>query len=481
MRLQGDRVCLMLTLTLLVGCGGVARNPSEPAFPARGTGQVPGQPGTPGEGGFVSPDQDPNLAGATSAQDFQDRAHVATLGGNLVTGVNGYSKMLELEQDNPEAALGLAVTTLWRDLDKWAAFTPDELSLTYFNTPLAIAPTLVPQPMGADDTYFWRLLSLGVDSQPVMDPAKVLADFLKEAGVDSGAPAAAAGLPVSPSQPISGAKAIPNGRASGRGPQKDPSAGKGDGGGNGGTTGDNGVTGNSDSMGAGYRSGTAVGTEPETRGGQQVNPIVSGKAGTTTAGKGGTGSPSGAAAGGGQRTTGGTGPTSPTGGGNPDPQVTLSQTTYVNFETDKPGVELVPKTRQFLQHAGGMLFTWEGRTTRLNALRASLEQLLTGLDRCKEKVSDDFELEIPVRLGDAANPQVYQIAFSAEDYEVIHQTLALYKWMLDYRSQYTTAGRWNFLVPLADTDADGVLTAAEYYPPAPFGTLTDSSKDTLKQ
>lgn len=473
---------LMLGCLLLAACGGVARNPSEPQFPQKGSSQQGGQPGqgTAGQGGNLTPEQDPNLSGATTPEDFRDRAQVALLQGNLVTGVNGYTKMVELKPDDPQAALGLAVATLWRDADEFGPFTGTQLPLTFYNTPLSLVPTLVPQPLAQEDGYLWRLLALSIDSQPGLDPQQLLADFLTEAGVKTGAapggrpqpaeldPEVAERLQSGTLRPGGDRKeGADEGRQAER--EKEKEARKG------------GEGESADTEGDRSRGGQSAG-DPG-RSGQQ---LVSGVAGTDEGGTESKGADTGLGGARDARNPGGEQRGGvPTAGGQPagtqNPAAVLSQTTYVDFDRDRVGQELLPKLKTWLAQRSALSFTWEGRSAKLNQLRTSIDGLLTAMDRSKDKVKDEFHLELPVRLGTTASPQVHKIAFEKADYEMVHQQLKLMKWLLDYRSQYTTAGQWNFLVPAKDADADGALSPAEYYPAAPFGTLTQSSKDTLRQ
>ncbi|HYE77872.1 MAG TPA: hypothetical protein VEI97_07800, partial [bacterium] len=480
LRLIPAALCCVL---VVAGCGGVPRNPTEPTFPNRGTPQT-GQPGGDTGGGPVSPDQDPGLAGATSPQDFRMRAHAALLQGNLITGANGYTKYVELENTNPEAAFGLAVTTLLRDLDLFAGFTANELPLTFFNTPLAVSPTLVPQPLAAEDSYFWRLLALGVDSQPPLNPAKEVADFLAEAGgTPPPAPQPAQAQPGTPAQPVPGPRLSPGAiRPGGERPKEgspsSPSRGK-----SGGGDAKGGSASASVAAPRGGQAATGI-TLPGTnraipalpaqrslepvaeRSGQQEAVVAAGdeKGEDTTAGR--------------EQRTGGTQPgaqsvpgSTPPGN---DPAQILANAEYQKLSSDLFASELVPAAQRYLGQRAGLWFSWRGRNERVNRLRATLDTLITAMDRSGEEVEDGFQVTLPLQLG--AQKKAYEVTFQQEDYALLLQHLKLYKWLIDYRGMYTTAGNWNFLVPLKDTDSDGVLSPAEYYPAAPFGTLTEAAK-----
>lgn len=475
---RASRLSLFIVGSLLLAsCGGVARNPSEPNFPGRGTPQQPGggtaaqgQSGAPGQP--PSADQDPNLQGATSPEDFRDRAHVALIGGNLVTGTNGYTKLVELKPDDPEAAFGLAVTTLWRDAEHFAPFTASQLPLTFFNTPLMLVPTLFPQPLAQEDGYLWRLLALSADSQPGLDPQKVLQDFLAEAGIQApkgdGLRPQPAQIDPDVLQRLKQGNLSPSGGRSGA-PGKDEKTG--------GEAGDANQSRGGRSRGGddGARTGNRSAGEPESRSGQQALEEKRGLGDPTKAGDDALADTS-------PRGRSGSNPTATggTGAASGSPAAILSQTKYVNFDRDRVGLDLLPKMRTYLTQRAALSFTWEGRGTRLSQLRASVDALLTALERSKGNVKDNFHVELPILMGTVNSPEVHQIAFEKPDFEMLRQQLRLIKWLLDYRSQYTTAGQWNFLVPCTDSDTDGLLVPSEYYPAAPFGTLTESSKESLK-
>lgn len=464
----------LLSALLLAGCGGVARNPSEPQFPGRGNPQsgAPGAPtGQAADGrGTVPPEQDPNLAGANTPAEFRDRAQVALIQGNLQTAVNGYTMMVERKNDDPEAVLALAITTLWRDMELFAPFTAPELPLTFLNTPLTLIPTLVPQPLAQDDGYFWRLLALGVDSQPGLNPQAILADFLREAGADvrpqpGGTPAGGL-IPAGGLRPGPRGDALPDGKGEEEAKAKEEEQRQNEG------------RAGRPAGGEDVRRGSALVEEPEERSGQQGGRLSEEQQKSLQEALQ---QQSGGDSGEQQRQSGGAPNPTAGGTGSNDPAVLLSQTQYQNFETDRPGQDLLPKLRMYLRQRSALNFTWEGRQTRLATLRQTLTSLLTGLDRTRQQAGEDFHLELPVMLGSKDRPEIFQIAFEKPDYDMIRAQLKLFLWLLDYRSQYTTAGQWNFLVPPQDADADGALSPAEYYPPPPFGTLTEAAREQLSR
>lgn len=419
---------IVFFLFLIIGCGGISKNPTDSPWKDK---KEQGESGTGGKSGEEGA---PEIREGASYDELIQTAKLSLEGGFIRNAADAYAKAVESQKDKPDAALSFAIIKIAGSVKEFSLLLPPGIDFFYFNTPLIGRWELLPAPMADDDSYLLRLASLGTkyltpyspkakeESKPAVPPS---GEGTKEGEKGAKTPG---GSTVPPGS--SGEKKAPG---SSEEKPKPPS-------------------GESDGRGAqffdGERQGHGLGIGP---------------------------------GGGDQEGSGGTGGTGATGGGQGAFQYGGGGQKLENLQLEKDIFpDLIKEYKDIARTYNSGFLNFGAINTQAADLKKIVDDIVEKLDFAKRNIdTEKFALELPFVLDDSKKG-VYQVYFRSYDYDIILGYMKLIQAELNYRSAYKSdAANVSLFTKAADTNADNNLEPSEYYPPDPYGTAQDNLTESL--
>ncbi|MCD6218152.1 hypothetical protein J7L05_09905 [bacterium] len=414
-------------LVLLAGCGGVAKNPTQPGWQGKDQGERGPEGERQSEGSEIGA---PEIAPGASFEELMQTGNQSLEGGFIKTAAEAFQKAHEDRRNSPDAALAYVIAKIVGSPEEFSLLMQPGLEFFYYNTPLIGRWELLPAPLAEEDSYLLRLAALGTlygikstaSAPPVQQPAGSNPTTV---------------LPEGSNKTMTG--------EDGTGTMI-PGAG---------TNGETGLdeTG-SDSGGdmpgqsGGDRSTQMAGP------GRSLNQDLSPAGGSTQ--------------------TGGDGKLKYEGTGQ------APQIEYLDFEKDI-FPNLIDDYRELARSYSAGFITLDAADSAVTQLKSLVDDLVGILESAQDSVEDEeFALELPFNLDE--KPGVYNIYFKNVDYMIVYGYLQLIQSQLAYRSAYNSSNSSGIIfAPPSDGDSDNVLTPSEYYPGAPYGELIEKGNENLAQ
>lgn len=164
---------IVLFTAVLIGCGGVQKNPSTPEWQGK---DAAGKEGTPtGEKGVEV--GAPEIREGANYQELYDTGMQSLEGGFILNASDAFKKATSKEKEKPDAALAYVITKLAGSPTEMSLLMEPGIDFLYYNSPLIGRREFFPAPLCEDDSYFLRLVSLGSlyssvnKSQPAVSPS----------------------------------------------------------------------------------------------------------------------------------------------------------------------------------------------------------------------------------------------------------------------------------------------------------------------
>jgi hypothetical protein len=421
-------ISVLIAISLLIGCGGASRNPTNPGGFGDKKEGMPGPGGETGKGnGTTIADEQkagaPEIKAGATYDELLVTAKTSLEGGFIKTATEAYMKAYDENQEHPEAALAYAILKLAGSPKEMAVLMQPGIDFFYYSTPLIGRWELLPAP-AANDSYFLRVLSLGAK--------------YNTRNIIPKAPGGAPPAEQKPTTPSEETTQVPAGGGTSTIPPSSGNPAEWGIGGDGKTKGDGGTTGERTSQ---------VFNEARSLS-QDGGPGLGGSTGGTKIQYDATG---GAA----------------------------QQATYLKFDEDIfPAV--IKEYQDITRTYSASYLDLQSAKASADNLLSLIDDLITKLERGKRDVEEkDFALEIPFKLDDKPN-SVYAITFKNYDYLAILGYLKVIQGELKYQSAYQSgkSQKMLYLQP-EDKNTDNILSPDEYYPEAPFGEMIDKGNDTL--
>jgi hypothetical protein len=453
-----------LVAIVLLGCGGVASNPTAPPF------QNPNQPQQPAgqnaPGGPLGPESLFNqLSGGGAAtgeqviqgtfetlwpQGVQDMEN-----GQLMLAAQYFKSAYAQNRESADAAIAYAISDVMRDYRRYAVFLNPGADQLFANTPLIGHPEAFPNPFLTDDSYFLRLAALGyhaskivtnvryptltpIDSESMFTPA----NFERFKAMQQGH-----GAPEETPAPAPGEQ---NGNPTGPifGPAQPP-----------------GGSGTTPPPGDQERDRAGI-DRPDI---SKLMP-VGGKQGDTTL-PDTTGTVPGTTGAGGMTTGMTTPPPAPT------PPVVLAE--RENPFSEDEWETMIREYRDAAARDGADLFPSPVFYTNLRQFHDEIKEQIANLEAVKTVAeAEGYALSLSMNVVDGTSKMTFQL--DKDDYHLVLDHYRLIDSLLSYAEAYENI--LPFTLPTdapKDANNDNVLSPDEYLPPAPFGTLKAENKDAL--
>jgi hypothetical protein len=463
----------ILIAMIIMGCGGINSNPTQPGF------QNPQQQTPPGKGGAGAPGSPDDLfnqlsGGGAQAEESVIAGTYETLypkgienvaNGQMMLAGQYFKSAFAQNPQSADAALAYAITDVMRDYRRFSVFLHPGVDRLFMNTPLIGHPEAFPNPFLAADSYFLRLTALGrrssklvntvkyptlslIDSEVMFTPS----NFERFKNMKMGPAASPGGTgPAGPSTPgstpvppVPGTPGSPSGDGSTTLPPDHMTPGSGVGG----TVGIEAK--HKQSTGAGGLAGAGTG-------------LIRGdtnKSGVTTPPKVNDSN---------QMTT-------PL----PTPTPTQKLPEREGPLTEEEWGTLLKEYRDSSLRDGADIFLSSYFYNSLKQLHDDIKEHIANLEAVRTITeAPGYTLALSMDVTDGTS--IITFSFDVDDYHMILDHFRLLDSLLTYVETYNT--QVSLLLPTEaakDSNSDNVLSPDEYLPQAPFGTLKPDDVENLK-
>ncbi len=458
----------ILTLSILVSCGGVASNPTAPPFtpPGQGTGGTSGTE----DGGQLS-GGGAEMGEQVIQGNFEQlwpQGLEAMEHGQLVSAAQFFMSAFAADPQSVDAALAYAISDLMRDHRKFAVLMHPGIDKLVMNTPLIGHPELFPNPYLTEDSYFLRLSALGyrtglitgaqgfpilapVDTELIFNPNTLLS-LMGPQHVETGEEGGTTSPPVGEGtvDPAGNTNTAPSGpppvSPENPAPPEDNPV----------HPDDSGQMGLSRLEQDQSKQGGAslIGEDPGDGGGDnpdEENREQGGELGYTGGGLGGV--------------------PAPILGALPEREEALTEDEWIT---------IIREYREAAGREGADIFPSHNFYENLQRFHDGIKEHIDNLESVRSYIEQEEGYLLSLGFNVTDGTAKVTMTFDLEDFNLIIDHYKLIDSLLSYVDAYNH--EINYLIPgseIEDANGDSVLSPDEYIPAAPFGTLSDEQRDYL--